>query len=244
MYGLLISTGILAALLVAEKLVEQAHMRVEVLWNSMIFTLIFSLIGARMYHVLDFWEYYAVNPLRSVQIWRGGLGIFGALLGGALSLGIYLKIKHENIFKWFDVACVVIPLGQAIGRWGNFFNQELFGPPTTLLWGTFIKPKNRPKEYASFSKFHPLFLYESLANFVLFLLLYFSYRKDPTRVGSGRFVWFYLIGYSTIRFFLEFLKLETRMVGRLSVVQIICMVLVIGSTLAMGYKTKKPRNTA
>jgi phosphatidylglycerol:prolipoprotein diacylglycerol transferase len=136
------------------------------------------------------------------------MGIWGGIFGGTLGAITYLKIKGEKIFPWLDIISVVTPLGQSVGRWGNFFNKEIFGLPTTLPWGIYIEPEKRPVEFLNYSKFHPLFIYESILNFILFLFLLILYKKTNEKTPSGTFLCIYLISYSTIRFFLEFLRIN------------------------------------
>lgn len=206
LYGFFISAGILLSILFAQKLVKEREE--EILWALSLWSVIGGILGARLYHVIDFFEYYSNYPLEIIKIWNGGLGIWGGLIGGALSSVLYLKVRGKKILPWLDVITVVTPLGQSIGRWGNFFNKEIFGKPTTLPWGTYIDLESRPFEYTNFEKFHPLFIYESILNLTLFIILFKTYKKYHEKLEAGIFMTLYLAGYSIIRFFLEYLRIE------------------------------------
>ncbi|HUM68538.1 MAG TPA: prolipoprotein diacylglyceryl transferase, partial [Chloroflexota bacterium] len=152
-------------------------------WNGLMVCLLFAVIGARLYHVLTPspsmaafgietpWDYFR-NPMQLINIRAGGLGIYGGLAGGALGLFIYTRRQRIPTLAWADLAVVGVALGQVFGRWGNFFNQELYGRPTTLPWAVTISQAHRLPGYEEFSRFHPAFLYESLWNLLAFLVLY------------------------------------------------------------------------
>jgi phosphatidylglycerol:prolipoprotein diacylglycerol transferase len=205
-YGILIASGVVAAVCVA--LIE-ARRRGEApahVLNSILITLPLGVIGARLYHVIDQWDYYMQNP--GMIIGGQGLGIFGAVIGGVLGLVIYTIWKKLNTLRWLDIFAPGVILAQAIGRWGNFFNQELYGYPTDLPWGTYIEPAHRFLGYESFSHFHPLFLYESLWNLLGFAVLMFAGRKFNYRLRDGDIFFLYVIYYSVGRFVLEGLKID------------------------------------
>lgn len=205
-YGLIISIAIFVSIKVAEKIIEKENE--DVLWGLSLWTIVIGIIGARLYHVLDYFDFYFKSPVKIFYIWDGGLGILGAILGGAVGISVYLKIKGKKILPWLDLISVVMPLGQSIGRWGNFFNKEIFGKPTNLPWGIYISPEKRPLMFFQNEKFHPLFIYESILNLILFIILYRTYRKNRNELKSGFFISLYLIGYSVIRFALEFLRID------------------------------------
>ena len=230
MYGILISLGILVAALSAEKLAFEKKLKIDFLWNSLFWAIVVGILCARIYHVISLWEYYSLNIAEIFKIWEGGLGIWGGIFGGVGFFILFAKIKKEPLLKWLDVAGVCLPLAQAIGRIGNFFNQELYGPPTKLPWGIYIKPENRLPKVALFDKFHPLFLYESLLNLVLFGILYKLAKKNPRK---GTLFLGYLIGYGSIRFLLEPLRLETWKISGLNVSQTISILVVLIGILCL-----------
>ena len=208
LYGITISLSIFLCILITQRLVVKYKKNEEIFWGLSFWTILCGILGARIYHVLDYFDYYRYHQLDIFKIWNGGMGIWGGILGGTLGAITYLKIKGEKIFPWLDIISVVTPLGQSVGRWGNFFNKEIFGLPTTLPWGVYIEPEKRPVEFLNYSKFHPLFIYESILNFILFLFLLILYKKTNEKTPSGTFLCIYLISYSTIRFFLEFLRIN------------------------------------
>ena len=193
----------------------------EHVWNAMIIVLILGLIGARLYHIMtpspsmaavgihspiDYFR----NPLQMINLRNGGLGIYGGLAGGALGLWIYTRRHRISMLNWTDLAVIGAALGQAIGRWGNFFNQELYGSPTNLPWAIFIDPQHRLPAYVEFERFHPAFLYESLWNWLTFGVLWMLAKKYPDKLKRGELTAFYLIFYAIGRILLESVRLDSR----------------------------------
>jgi phosphatidylglycerol---prolipoprotein diacylglyceryl transferase len=224
-YGILISLAILICAFTAERIVKKAGKDVDILWGMALWAVVCALIGARLYHVLSFFPYYLAQPLKLLAIYDGGLGIFGALAGGLFGALAYLRFKKERALDWLDIAAIVLPLGQAIGRWGNFFNQELYGLPTNLPWGIYIQPANRPSQFAAYPRFHPLFLYESILDIVLFLVLIVLYRRK--KYSTGFFLAMYFIGYGSIRFILEFLRIDPWTIYGLNAAQMLSILIVL-----------------
>ena len=224
LYGIIISLSIISALTVSLKISK--HKQKEVIWDLALWAVIPGILGARLYHVLHFLDYYFQNPVNIVKIWNGGLGIYGGIAGGLTGLIFYLKKRKLKILHYLDIISIAMPLAQAIGRWGNFFNKEIFGKHTTLPWGIIINNK----------KHHPLFLYESILNFSMFLFLIFDFKKQKRKDG-----WYfstYLAGYSLIRFFLEFLRLAPWKIGTLNVAQLISILIFIPSIYLAHKKAK------
>lgn len=190
-------------------------------WNGLIVCLLFAVIGARLYHVLTPspsmaafgivtpWDYFQ-NPAQLINIRAGGLGIYGGLAGGALGLFIYARRQRIPALAWADLAVVGVALGQVFGRWGNFFNQELYGRPTTLPWAITITEAHRLPGYEEFSQFHPAFLYESLWNLLAFLVLYTLAKRYTARLLTGELTALYLIFYAVGRILLETVRLDSR----------------------------------
>jgi len=210
-YGIMITTGVLAALGIA---FIEARRRSEATTHVINLALIvvpLGAIGARLYHVIDEWEYYIQNP--GMIIGGQGLGIFGAIIGGAIGLVIYTRWENLGTLRWLDIVAPGLVLAQAIGRWGNFFNQELYGYPTDLPWGIYIDPSHRLPGYEAFSHFQPLFLYESLWNLLGFTALMLAGRKLRSRLRDGDIFFLYIIHYGVGRFFLEGLKIDAWMLG-------------------------------
>lgn len=225
-YGFLISLGILAGLWVAERFKKELSFS---LLDPLFWVLIGGIIGARIYHLIDYWSYYAQNLIEVFYLWQGGLGIFGGIIGGIFSLWLFKKHKKltkKEFLIMLDLGALGLPLGQVIGRWANYFNQELYGWPTNLPWGIYIKPENRLAGFESFTRFHPLFLYESLACLIIFLLFYFLLTSGKQR-KAGFLFFLYLFLYSLTRFWLEFLRIESWQWGWLKVNQLVALGLMI-----------------
>ncbi len=193
MYGPLIALAILIATLTAEQLARIKKLNTELIWQALIWVIVAGVVGARLYHVVDYWDYYIQNPLQIVQIHKGGLGIFGAFIAGSIALIIFLKIKTQDVLDWLNVFAVVLPLGQAIGRWGNYFNKELYGRGPI-----------------------PFFAAESFLNLILFCVLFVNFRKQ-----SEKSLALYLIGYGIIRFLLEFWRQDSWRIDSINIAQII-----------------------
>ena len=164
-----------------------------------------------MYHVLSSFPYYWIHPLDSFKVWNGGLSIYGAVLGGIVTLWVLKKFITPNsslliILDWLVPSVV---LGQIIGRFGNLFNYEAFGYPTNLPWKMFVPLGFRPEAYLSFSYFHPWFLYEALGNGIVLLLL----LKISKKARPGQVALLYILLYNSIRFCLEFLRIDSTFIG-------------------------------
>jgi prolipoprotein diacylglyceryl transferase len=165
-----------------------------------------GIIGARIYHVCTDYQLYTHNPLKALAIWDGGLGIWGGIAGG-VGVGL-LAARRRNLPlpSLLDMVAPALALAQAIGRIGNYCNQELFGRPTTLPWGLEIDPQNRPAGYDGFSTFHPTFLYEGLWNLLLCGALILVEKRY--KLGGGRLFGVYVMGYTFARFFIERLRID------------------------------------
>ncbi len=214
-YGIIIMFGALMAAFLARWMLDKMGYDGNQVWDALIWVLIFGIIGARLYHVFTPSKYsgistaiYLKNPLLILSTWQGGLGMPGALIGGAIGLYIFARRRNLSFGLLADVAAPGVALAQAIGRWGNFVNQELYGPPTDLPWGIPIRPENRVPGYTEFERFHPLFLYESIWNLLNAALLLFIWNRYYDRMKSGDLFLVYLIMYAVGRFFLEFIRLD------------------------------------
>ncbi|MCA9868377.1 MAG: prolipoprotein diacylglyceryl transferase [Anaerolineae bacterium] len=192
-------------------------------WNSLLWILLLGLIGARLYHVLtpspsmaavgiySPLDYFR-EPLQLLNFRGGGLGIYGGLAGGLLGMLIYVRRNRLPLLGWADLSVVGLALGQSIGRWGNFFNQELYGRPTDLPWAIHIDPIYRLPDYVAFERFHPAFLYESLWSLMTFLVLLRLARRHTERLMPGELMALYLIAYAAGRTLLETVRLDSRAV--------------------------------
>lgn len=209
MYGLLISTSAIASLLFLEKIIKkEGKVSTKDFWGLIIFLIPISIIGGRLYHVFDNWDYYSKFPSQIIQIQNGGMGIYGSLILGFILVYLYSKLKKTNSKIYFDLLLLVTPLVQIAGRLGNYFNKELFGLPTNKPWAVFIPKEYRPIEFREYENFHPLFFYEILLLAILFSYLLDMYLYKKIKVGHGIIVGTYLIGYGSIRIMLEPLRIE------------------------------------
>jgi phosphatidylglycerol---prolipoprotein diacylglyceryl transferase len=221
-YGVLIVTGILVAATVAARYVERKGQSGDAMWDLLLWMLIPGLIGARLYYVFiqsprgpEGLGYYLSNPWAILQIWSGGIHIFGAFIVGGIAAVLYMRWRNMPPLIYLDGIALGLPLGQAIGRWANFINQELYGPPTTLPWGlridevARIPPYNDMTLYPESVRFHPLFLYESLWNFIGFGLIFWISRRFENSLRPGDLLLLYIIWYPTGRFILEFFRTDS-----------------------------------
>ena len=257
-YGILIMLGAVAAAFMAQYEARRRKLNSELVWDALIWVLIGGILGARLWHVftpppsmlvLDAVSNKLVNPYfvhnasiiknitDIISIWRGGLGIPGAIIGGGLALFIFCRRKKMSFPLWADIAAPGLALAQAIGRWGNYFNQELYGKPTSLPWA--IKIDHPVAGYTAYSTFHPLFLYESIWNLLNMGFLLWFERKFSSKLKDGDIFLTYLVGYSIGRFFLEFLRLDAPQIGTINLNQAFMLVVALVSAFLLFWRHRK-----
>jgi phosphatidylglycerol:prolipoprotein diacylglycerol transferase len=216
-YGLLIVVGTLLGAVLASREAKRQGNDPEHVWRALLWGLLLGLLGARVYHVVSTpadgtggLQSYLHNPLDIIQVWNGGLGIIGGIAGGVLGVVIYARRNGLNAWHWLDIGAPSLVLAQAIVRWANFVNQELYGPPTGLPWGIKIEAEHRIPRYADLTRFpiettrfHPTFLYESLWNLGLFALLVWARRRWAHRLQDGDIFLAYLGFYGIGRVWIE-----------------------------------------
>jgi phosphatidylglycerol:prolipoprotein diacylglycerol transferase len=242
-YGILIVTGALAAAFVAQSEAKRRRQNPSHVWDALTLCLLFGIVGARLYHVLtpppsmgvDI-GYYFRNPKEIFAPGMAGLGIYGAVAGGILAVFVYTRYQKLDFFQWLDIAAPGLALAQAIGRWANFINQELYGQPTDLPWAIYIPLEKRLPGYEAFERFHPTFLYESLWNLGVCLFLLYIARRYSSRLLRGELFGLYLILYPLGRFLLEMIRLDSPMMGSLSIAQVIALIAISVSAGAMAYR--------
>ena len=169
----------------------------------------FGLVGGRLYHVITDYRLYfgeGREPIEALYVWRGGLGIWGAIALGVVGVAIATRRRGIRLLPMLDALAPGVLVAQAMGRWGNWFNQELFGRPTDLPWALEIDPEFRPEGYADFTTFHPTFLYESLWNIAAFAVLIWADRRF--RLGHGRVLALYVMTYTAGRAWIEYLRID------------------------------------
>jgi len=203
--------------------------------------LIGGLIGARLYYVLFNLDYYQTQPWwRIFAVWEGGLAIHGGLIAGLLTGGAYVWAKGLPLLTYLDIVAPALALAQAIGRWGNFFNEEAFGGPTDLPWKLFISEPRRPPAYVDQQFFHPTFLYESLWNVGAFLILYVVLRRRLERAPGALFL-AYLGLYSLGRFWIEGLRTDSLMLGSFRIAQIVSVTAVVVAVVGIPILLRRRR---
>lgn len=233
MYGVIFALGVLMAYFVIQKLFKLAHPSFKNI-DSLLFTVLLTgLLGARLYHVFDVWEYYSKNLTEIIAIWNGGIGIYGGLIGGFLGLLIYTKIKKLSILSILDVLTPGVALAQSIGRWGNFFNQEAYGYPSNSLWAIKIDPANRLPGFEKYEYYHPTFLYESLMLMLAFIALFFLFRKRGRSVGLVFAC--YLFFYGITRLITEQFRIDTWQHDGIKVAQVISISFIIVGSFLIWY---------
>ena len=240
-YALIIIFGALVAAAIAAWRAKKNGQDPEIVVDLMPWLLIGGIIGARLWHVFtpSYFEGittldYLKNPLSILEIWKGGLGIPGAVIGGVLALLIYTKVKKISFLEWADYIAPGLLVAQGIGRWGNFINQELYGRPSNLPWAITIHPNNRRPRFELIEKYHPLFLYEFILNILAAIILMVIHRVCKRKLYKGDVFLLYLVFYPAIRFGLEFVRLEPSLTASgININQTVMLVVLIVAIVAL-----------
>ena len=256
-YGIIIVSGAVLGAWLASREAQRRGRNPDIVWDLLIYLMIGGIIGARIWHIFtpspnilvrDSITGEMVNPyfaggtvhlLDILAIWKGGLGIPGAVIAGAIVLYVYSKVQKINFAEWADIIAPSLALGQSIGRWGNYFNQELYGAPTNLPWKIYIDPAHRLAGYLDIQYYHPLFLYESLWNLFNMCLLIWVSRRYADRLKLGDVFLVYLIVYPVGRFFLDFLRLDASMVGGININQTVMGIVALCSAASLYFRHRK-----
>lgn len=252
-YGILIVLGALAGAYLATVEAKRKNIDVDHVWNALLVVLVLGVIGARLYHVISSpsgtsvgFDYYMRNPIEILNFRSGGLGIYGAVAGGLLGAYVYARYAKLNLLTLIDIAMPGLAIGQAIGRWGNFFNQELYGYPTDLPWGLPIDAAHRLPLFADLAtypvettRFHPTFLYESLAMLIAAgLLLLIGRRWQNAKAGDLLLLWG--IFYGVVRFLTEFQRPDAWLISGIAAAQIIALILIVVCGVILMYRHTGP----
>lgn len=237
-YGLLMASAVLIGVNLSRYLARSRGVKPELIESLLIWLVIAAIPCARLYYVLFEWRQYAQNPLLIFQVWKGGIAIHGAILGGLVAAVIFARLKRVSFWQLADIVAPSLILGQAIGRWGNFFNSEAFGSPTNLPWKLYIPLERRPLGYEQFAYFHPTFLYESLWNLMVFgliLALFFRVIKIKPQLKLGTIFLVYWVGYGLGRFWIEGLRTDSLWIGPLRIAQIVSLVGIALGLFGLGW---------
>jgi len=273
-YGILIVTGAVIAAYLCTIEAKRRGEDPDHVWNLLTLALIFGIIGARLYHVFSTpagnfvgWSYYREHPIDIIAFWNGGfrgLGIYGAVAGGVLAFAVYCAYKRLNFPRWLDIATPGILLAQAIGRMGNFINQELYGPTTNLPWAFRINPtfpcqepagspmacgipdrlNDAARQWYATNGFHPTFFYEALWNLLGFVIVWFGARKLVKWLRDGDVFCFYLIWYPVGRFWVEMFRPDAWRMGTFATAQWIAILLFavgVGGLIINHARPRRPQ---
>ena len=224
-YGILITLGVILGYVVAVKLAKLENISENTILDILVWALPLAIVGARAYYVIFEWDYYSKNLGEIIDIRGGGLAIYGGIIAAVITCYAICKKKNLKFLKLLDIFMPAIALGQAIGRWGNFINKEAYGTPTNLPWAITIDGV----------KVHPTFLYESLGDFLIFLLLVYVFKNR--KKFNGQITSMYMILYGILRFFVEGLRTDSLYIGALRVSQLVSIAIIIaGVILQIKYK--------
>ena len=238
-YGLIISIGIVLAYWVGSKLSKLYDVDFDKITDIFIITLPVAVLCARLYYVIFEWSYYKNNPGEILNIRGGGLAIHGGILGAMFTVFIMARIKRMHFPTLLDIAAPCIILGQSIGRWGNFFNQEAHGGPVSQEFISKFPEFIQRGMFIEVTYYHPTFLYESIWNICMFALLIILSRRKT--LGKGSIFYLYMIVYSIGRFFIEGLRTDSLMMGSLRTAQVISLVFIVSGILLFIYANRNWR---
>lgn len=253
-YALIILAGALLGAWLASVEAKRRGKDSNLVWDILPWLLVGGIIGARLWHVFTpsasnvamglTTKYYLTHPLQILMIWNGGLGIPGAVIGGALALWIYCRATKQKFLEWADIIAPSLLIGQAIGRWGNFINQELYGSPSNLPWAITIDPRYRLPGFETVAKYHPLFLYESVLNLLAAGILLYVGRKYKNKLYRGDIFLLYLVLYPVIRFALEYLRLDPSPVAGININQTVMGIVAVFSItiLIIRHTIRRPKD--
>ncbi len=264
-YGIILITGAILGAYVASVEARRRGIDPNYVWDGLIWALVGGIVGARIWHILTpppsmiaqgITTAYYLNLNNWVQVTllgfqfnvpaalalpNGGLGIPGGVAGGIFGLWLYTRRNKLPFLTWLDIGAPGLALAQAIGRWGNFVNNELYGRPTSLPWGLYIPPESRVAEFSAYERFHPTFLYESLLNLAICLALLYVARRYAESLKAGDLFLVYLVLYPTARFFIEFIRIDSSGFGNLNINQTLAAVAAIAGVVALVVRHRRQR---
>jgi phosphatidylglycerol:prolipoprotein diacylglycerol transferase len=238
-YGILIGSALLLGVNLSTWLAKRRKMDPDIVADLAFALVLGALPGARIYYVLFQWSDYVGHPEKMIAIWEGGIAIHGAILGGMLAGWIFARWRQVSFWMLVDIVVPSLILGQAIGRWGNFFNSEAYGAPTDLPWKLLIPPDRRMPGFESVAYYHPTFLYESLWNLGVFGLVMVLVLKFGQQLKPGMLFCFYTIAYGCGRFWIEGLRTDSLMAGPLKMAQLVSLMGIIFGAVGLWWFSKR-----
>lgn len=231
-YGIIMASAIAVGCYTAYVLYKKFYGDADKIFDITPYMIIFGILGARLYYCAVNYSYYIIHPLEILNIRQGGLSIHGMIIVGIAALYMFARIYKLSFLKLSDVFCTAAALAQCIGRWGNFFNSEAFGTPTDLPWKLFIPISRRPLQYINYEYFHPTFLYESILDLLIFIILVLSFKKCSKKAGIISCI--YLILYSAVRIFVEYFRVDSVMyIGGFPVAQVMSLLLILFALIGL-----------
>ncbi len=227
LYSLCILVGIIFAFVLIRKESKRFNIKDDFISNLIFWCIIFGIVGARIYYVIFNLDYYINSPIEIIKVWNGGLAIHGGIISGLITLIYFCKKENISIIKILDISCIGLIIGQACGRWGNFFNMEAYGSEVTRK---FLESLCLPDfiidgMHIGGNYYHPTFLYESL--FCFFGLIIMLIIRRLPKIKQGMIISFYLIWYGVLRYFIESLRMDSLMIGNIKMAQIVSLLFVI-----------------
>ncbi|HEY7589528.1 MAG TPA: prolipoprotein diacylglyceryl transferase [Candidatus Limnocylindrales bacterium] len=249
-YGIAYAVGLTAVYFVVTWLARRAGRNADLVNNAIIIVAAAALLGGRLYHVIDQWHLYRDNPASIFLPPYSGLGVYGGIATGTLAGWWYFVVRHREPFGvWADIIAPGLFVMQSIGRWGNFFNQELYGPPTTLPWGIPIDCAHRVAQFScdtlpeATTRFHPLFLYESISGALGALFLVFLFLRYRDRLRPGSLLMIFFIWYGVVRFALEALRQNNWIVFGIPTAQIVSAIVIAVGVVGLVW-LNRPRSAS
>jgi phosphatidylglycerol---prolipoprotein diacylglyceryl transferase len=257
-YGIAYAVGLAAVYVVVTREARFRGLDESIIGTGMIVIAIAALVGGRVYHLIDQWHLYQNDPITAIlpivrqpgggYAFAGftGLGVPGGIITGTLAGAIFVRLREQSFFRWADVVAPGLFVMQAIGRWGNFFNQELYGPPTNLPWGIAISCEHRIADFpcATYpldsTAFHPLFLYESISGLLGLLALLWLGRRFATRLRPGDLLAIFFIWYGVVRFALETLRHDNWLFFGIPTAQLFSLGFIVAGLGIIAYRHRRP----
>ena len=240
-YSVLMLLAVIVGISLIQAETKKFKIKQDFVFNMIFWAIIFGLIGARLYYVIFNWEYFGNNLSEIYKVWEGGLAIHGAILGGIITIYIYCKRYKVRLTRYLDFIAVPLLLSQAIGRWGNFFNQEAHGVATTTAGLKKLLVPNFIIEGMKIDGVYytPTFFFESISCLALFIFLLIIRRSKYTKVGTPTGL--YLIGYGVIRFFIEISRTDALLIGGFKVAQIASITMIIIGLVMVTINSRKSK---